>query len=439
MTKEEKYTLARWAVKHATENGAQQAKASIYESVNSSVEVREEKIDKLEQSTQNGMTIYLFVDQKYSAHSTNRLNNREELALFIEKAIEGTRFLAEDEFRSLPETDLYFKGEVKDLGTFDESFLDIDPQEKIKAAFNVEKEVLGTDERIISVSASYYDGMSSAVMVTSNGFEGDRESTYFGLNAQVSVDGGDSRPESYWSESAIGFDELIKKGIGKKALSRGLDKIGQVKISTEKMPMVVENRLVSRLLSPVISALNGSAIQQKNSFLVDKIGEKIGSGKFSLIDDPTIHGGRSSKQFDSEGLVLKKRTVIDKGVLKSYYIDTYYGKKLEMEPTTGSTTNLVLEPGSKGIEEMLASLDKGVLVTGFNGGNTNGSTGDFSYGIEGFLIEKGKKVKPVSEMNITGNIIDLLMNLAETGDDVLTNSSWRMPSVRFDNVAFSGL
>ena len=439
MTKEEKYKLAKWAIEHALANGAQQAKVSIYDSQNSSVEVREEKIDKLEQSTQSGLSIELYVDKKYSSLSTNRLNKKEELARFIEEGIAGTKYLSEDEFRTLPDPSLYYKGEMKDLGTFDPGFLSVDPQEKIQNAFKIEKEVLGQDERIISVTASYYDGMSGSVMVTSNGFEGDTAHTYYGLNASVSVKGGDARPESYWNESAIFHGDLKAEGIGDKALQRALKKIGQTKIESGKMPMILENRLASQSLSPLISAINGSAIQQKNSFLVDKMGEKIGSNLLTLVDDPFIVSGRGSRLFDNEGLALKKRTIFEKGVLKSYNINTYYGKKLKMDPTSGSTTNLVITPGKRSIEEMIATLDRGILIAGFNGGNTNGSTGDFSYGIDGFLIEKGKIVKPVSEMNITGNMKQLWANLVEVGSDVYKNSSWRMPSLMFKDVDFSGI
>src|SRR5680860_470469 len=177
MTKEEKYILAKWAMNHALENGAQQASVSIANSQSSSVEVRDEKIDKLEQAIQSGLSIRLFVDSKYSVHSTNRLK-KEDLARFIEEAIEGTKYLSEDEFRSLPEPELYFKGEEKDLNTLDSDFDKVDPQEKINLAFAAEKEALGKDERIISVSAGYFDGLNERVMITSNGFEGDTANSY---------------------------------------------------------------------------------------------------------------------------------------------------------------------------------------------------------------------------------------------------------------------
>lgn len=438
MTKEEKYTLANWAMNHALENGAQQVSVSISNSKSSSVEVRDQKIDKLEQAIQSNLSIRLFVDGKYSTHSTSRLKE-EDLAHFIEEAIEATRFLAEDEFRTLPDPELYYKGNGPQLNMLDKNFEAVQPQQKIDLAMEAEKEALGKDERIISVSSSYYDSMHERVMVTSNGFKGDTANSVFAINTEVSVKGGDARPEANWNESSITYSDLKKSGTGKIAMEKALKKIGQQKIKSGTMSMIVENRQVGRIFGPLINALNGSQIQQKNSFLIDKMGEKVVSEKLTLSDDPFILGGRGSRLFDGEGLATKKRLVFDKGVLKNYYIDTYYGKKLEMEPTSGSTTNLVFETGSKELDGLVASVKKGILVTGFNGGNSNGSTGDFSYGIDGFLIENGKIVQPVSEMNITGNMLTLWSNIGEIGKDVNENSSWRTPSIVFEGVDFSGL
>jgi PmbA protein len=143
--------------------------------------------------------------------------------------------------------------------------------------------------------------------------------------------------------------------------------------------------------------------------------------------------------FDGEGLATKKRSVFEKGVLKTYYIDTYYGKKLEMDPTSGGTTNLVFETGDKDLQGLIGIVKKGILVTGFNGGNSNGSTGDFSFGIEGFLVENGAIVQPVSEMNITGNMKQLWSNVGEIGNDINDSSAWLTPSIVFEDVDFSGI
>jgi PmbA protein len=439
MTKDEKYSIAKWAMEHAIQNGAQQARVSIYNNNSSQIEVRDEKIDKLQESNRNGMQINLYVDNKYSSISTNRLNNKEELGKFIEEGIAGTRYLAEDEFRMLPDPELYYIGGGPELKTVDKNFNSVDPTQKVNDAFALEKEVLGSDDRIISATASYRDGLSGSVMVASNGFEGDSENSYYSLTASVSVTDGEARPQGYWGESAIFSSELVRKDIGKKALKRAIDRLGQEKIGSGKMPMIVENKQAGQSLRPLISALNGYAIQQRQSFLIDMIGEKIGSDLMTITDDPFIVSGRGSRLFDGEGIATKKRTVFENGVLKTYFIDTYYGKKLGVEPNSGGTTNMVFKPGEKDLEGLLADISRGILVTGFNGGNSNPVTGDFSYGIEGFLVEKGELVKPVAEMNITGNFKDLWKNLVAVGSDVDTTRSWRLPSLVFDNVDFSGV
>jgi PmbA protein len=203
--------------------------------------------------------------------------------------------------------------------------------------------------------------------------------------------------------------------------------------------MVVENKQIGRIFGPLISALNGAAIQQKNSFLIDKLNQKVVSEKLTITDDPFIVSGRGSRLFDSEGLATKKRPVFEKGVLKTYFIDTYYGKKLQMDPTGGSTTNIVFETGNKDLQALVSTVKRGILVTGFNGGNSNGTTGDFSFGIEGFLIENGTLGQPVSEMNITGNMKDLWSNIGEIGSDVNVTSSLLTPSIVFEGVDFSGI
>lgn len=112
---------------------------------------------------------------------------------------------------------------------------------------------------------------------------------------------------------------------------------------------------------------------------------------------------------------------------------------MNMPPTISSPSVLVMKPGNKNLEQLIAAVDHGILVTAYNGGNCNSTTGDFSYGVEGFLIEKGKLTQPISEMNVTGNMITLWASLTEIGNDPRLTSSWRIPSLVFDQVDFSGL
>jgi PmbA protein len=84
-------------------------------------------------------------------------------------------------------------------------------------------------------------------------------------------------------------------------------------------------------------------------------------------------------------------------------------------------------------------VDRGIWVTGFNGGNSNSSTGAFSFGVEGFLIEHGEATQPINEMNITGNLLTLWQNVIEIGNDPRLTTANRIPSILFDAVSFSGI
>lgn len=438
MTTNEKYDIADLVIKHALKNGATQVAVSIGDSSSRHVEIREKKIDRLQESISNGLSLSLYVDKKYSSHSTNHLK-KEELLKFVEGAIASTRYLAEDEFRYLPDKELYYKGDGTDLKILDPSINSLDAKAKIDLARQAESEIFGSDPRIISISTSYDDSVSNDILVTSNGFRGENGSSSVGISASVSIKGTVGRPSDYWGEYSIFFDSLIKTGIGKKALERTIRKLDPKKIASGKYTMIVDNLNGGNLLGPFISAMNGSSMYQKNSFLIGKLNTKVASNKLTIIDDPSMLSAFGSKHFDSEGLNAVKRSIIEEGILKDYYIGTYYGRKLGMKPTSASTSNVVFKTGDKDLDGLVKSVNKGVLVTGFNGGNCNGSTGDFSYGIEGFLVEKGEIVHPVNEMNISGNMVDFWNTLMELGNDPYKYSSFMTPSMVFDKTDFSGL
>ena len=431
--------LAKWAMKYALSKGCSDARVSVYSRTGDSFEYRDTQLDRLEQSTESGMSIQLFVDGRYASYSTNRLD-KKELERYIVNSVEATRFLARDEFRKLPQPARYYKGDGKGLDIYDNNVEKVSVDDKLELIKNTAAEVYGSDSRLVSVVAGYEDGKSSTYMVTSNGFEGEADATYFGLSASTSMKGeGDARPSDYWYDISVFWDRLQKQDIGRTAYDRTVRKLGQEKIKSGVYRMLIDNTRSYNLLSPVLTALTGGNIQQKNSFLIDKIGELVASEKFTLIDDPHVPQARGARWFDGEGAATVKRTVIDRGVLRTYYIDTYYGGKLDVEPTVQSPSILTCEHGKKDFAGLLAAMDRGIWVTGFNGGNSNSTTGDFSFGVEGFLVENGKAIKPVHEMNITGNLITLWKNLSEVGNDPLLITSQRIPSILFDKVSFSGL
>ena len=203
--------------------------------------------------------------------------------------------------------------------------------------------------------------------------------------------------------------------------------------------MVVDHRASGRLVSYLIGPLSAGNLQQKRSYLEGKLGTQIGSPLLTFSDEPLIPKGFGSRLFDGEGIAARTLPLFQGGVLKSYFVDSYYGRKLKMAPTTAGASNLEWKLGSRTRAEILASLTDAILVTGFLGGNSNGTTGDFSLGVQGFRVRSGQMAEPVGEMNISGNHLELWKHLVAVGDDPYPYSSLRTPTLVFEGVQFAGI
>jgi len=440
MTKKERLQLAEWAKDFALKQGADEISVGVSKSRNIEIGCRERKLENLKESTQNSMALDIYINNRYSSHSTNDLR-KDALKKFIEGAIASTKYLSEDPYRSLPDPKFYPKGELPELDILDENYEKIDSAQRVKMAEKIEAAALEKSDKLISVTSGYNDSFSETVRVTSNGFSGETTQTVFSAGAEATVrDQNGGRPQDwYWASTLFQQDLPAPEKLGERAVEKALQKIGQKKIESGQYTMLVDNRSSSRLLGIFQGPMSGRALQQKSSYLDGMLNKKIASDKLTVIDDPFVKKGLGSRHFDGDCLATKRRVLIDKGVLKYFLIDDYYGKKLGMEPTSGSPSNLLFEYGHRSLEEMQKDIKKGILVTGFIGGNSNSTTGDFSFGIVGQLIENGKIVQAVNEMNISGNAKDLWNKLVEMGNDPYPYSSWQRPSMMFEEIHFSGI
>jgi PmbA protein len=432
--------LAKWAVSYAMKNGADDVSVDTSKQRSVDVQFRDRKMDQLNESTQYSLSLSIYAKGKYSSHSTNDLR-KDDLGKFIDEAIAMTKYLSEDEHRRLPDPKYYEGRKNIDLNIYDPYYESVTSEQRVKTARDIEDHILGLSDKIITCTSYAGDSYAESVKVHSNGFEGERKSSSFYSGVEATIDDGNGGRPNDWDYISTRFHRDLPsiESHGKAAIDRVLAKIGQAKMKSGVYDMVVENRAANRLISPLYNPMQARLIQRKNSFLEGKLGEKIASDKVTLIDDPFIVSGLGSRLYDGEGMTTKKRVMIDKGVLKSYYVDCYYGNKLGWEPTISSSTNMVIEPGNKSMDELVKSVKKGILVTSFIGGNSNSTTGDFSTGIIGLYIEDGKIVKPVNEMNVSGNLTEFWNQLAEFGNDPYLSSSWRRPSMYFKDIQFSGI
>jgi len=437
----ELYDLAAWSLKTATSAGADECRVRIQRTRFVEISYRERKPESVKEASERSLTIELFVNRRYTSQSTSDLR-KETLKDFISNAVAATKLLAGDPYRSLPDPK-YYKGRPKvDLQIVDPGHKRFSPEKRHAMVKAIEQSSLTKgSEKVISVTASEYDEHVESVELSSNGFEGCHESTVYWAGAMVTVqDEGDRRPTGYHFVGSVSRDGLpSEKEIGEVAAQRALDLLGSKKIETQTLPVIIENRNVPRFLRGLLAAMNGRNIQQKQSFLTDKKGRKIASEHLTLIDDPLVVGGLGSKLFDGDGFAAKKRVMIESGVLKEFYIDWYYSRKLGCEPTTAGDSNLIIPPGKRSVKEIMEDLGRGILITGFIGGNSNSTTGDASIGITGKLFDKGKPVQAVAEMNIAGNHLEFWHKLSEVASDPWIYSSQRTPSLVFTDIVVAGV
>jgi PmbA protein len=440
--REDLLEVTRSAAALAKRKGASDAAAGAYHARHVEVVWRDGRVDKVSEATTRGLGLDLYVEGRYASVSTNDLRP-DALEQFVERAVRLARTLTPDPHRRLPDPERYAGQAKLDLELEDPSYDGLDAAARRDAARRIEaaaREAAGGG-RILSVSTSASDTRSESALVHTNGFEGRRRGTDFWIGAEVTVQDPDGRrPEEYAASgnrfrAALDAPELV----GRRAAERATSRIGAKKGDSAILPMVVENRAAGRLVGYLLGPLSAASLQQKRSYLEGKLGERVGSPRLDVRDEPHVPRGFGSRLYDGEGMAARPFAVFEGGVLRSYYVDGYYGRKLGIPPTTGRSSNLAWALGDRSPERLLSDVGEGVLVTGFLGGNSNATTGDFSLGVRGFRIRKGALAEPVGEMNVSGNHLELWNRLAAVGDDPYRNSAMRTPALVFEGVQFAGL
>jgi PmbA protein len=432
---------ARSCIASARQHGARECAVRVYRVRDVSVQWRDSRLEKVEEATTRGVGLQLYVDGRYASVSTSDLR-REALDRFIADSVAMTRALAADPFRSLPDPALYQGQPQVELLIEDPLYATVTPEQRRRHAREMEEAARAVKggAAILSVTTGFSDNRSEVLRVHSNGFEGTRVDTSFWASAQVSVKDQDGRrPEDYAFAGVRFKGELpAVADIGREAAERALGRLGSRKGDSAVLTMAVDNRAAGPMLGFLVGPLQGQALQQKRSFLEGKLGTQVGAPLLTIEDDPLLAKGFGSRLFDGEGIAARRRPLFEAGVLRSFYIDTYYGKKLAMEPTTGSPSNVVVRPGDRPQSRLLGDMKEGILVTGFLGGNSNGTTGDFSLGVQGFRVRGGQLAEPVAEMNISGNHLEFWKRLVAVGNDPFPYSALRVPTLVFEGVQFAG-
>jgi PmbA protein len=439
-TPEKLLELAESVMKKAQAAGADEVTVAVSRGSQVSIERRGGKVEQATESTTRGLVLSVLSDDRFSSNSTSDLRP-EALEAFIARSVASTRYLEPDPARRLPDAELCGRGVSEEtLDQDDPAWASRTAEERAEQAEAIERlllELPRTDR--ISCSSYVGDGRAESVRVMSNGFQGIEAGAWFAAGGDMTLEEGDRRPESGAWYAARHLADLPRvEFIAEEIERRVAERLGSQAAPSGTYPMVLANRSAGKVLGVLGGPMAGGSLHEHRSCLEGKLGERIGSELFTLVDDPTIPRGLGSRPWDGDALVARPRTLIEKGVLKQYNIGVYYGRKLGMEPTSGGRSNWVVPPGDVPLAELLKAYPKAILVTGFLGGNSNGATGDFSFGIRGTLLENGEPAGALSEMNVTGNVTDIFQRLVAVGDDPWEWSSVRSPTLIFDDVQFSG-
>lgn len=440
---------AKHLLKTAKAQGATEGDVLVVEGDSFSAQVRLDEVEKISSARGKSLGLRLFFGKRSAITSTSDLS-QASLDQLVSDTCELAQIAEEDALSGLPAAEDYATT-FPELDLVDAEIDRMSIDEKIEIAKKTERAALAKDPRLDnSEGADFSHSYNEMLYVASNGFAGCNRGSWVSLSVSPIARENGGMQRDYWYSSKRKLRDLESaEFIGQKAAKRTLRRLGARKVATQTAPVVFEPEIAASLLGHIASALSGYALYKKASFLTDRLGQQVTSEIVSIVDDPTLPRGLGSRPFDGEGLPSYKKEIVEKGVLKSYLLDTYSGKKLGM-PSTGhavrgtgggpgvGVSNFLMAPGQLTQEEIIASVQSGLLVTELIGFGVNLITGDYSRGAAGIWIENGELAYPVEELTIAGNLKDMFKEIELLGNDVDLTRKVAAPTLKISKMMIAG-
>ncbi len=441
--------LARDVTRRALEAGATDAECTIAEGDEFSANVRLREVENLKEAGSRGTGLRILIGKRTGASYTSDLSP-DGIAHLVKSAIELADITTEDPHAGLPDPE-ELGSLAGDLGLYSPDVEGLSTEIKIASAKQAEEAALSADPRIFNSEGASFDSYTGRhVFANSRGFAGGYRTSYCSLSTvPVARDGG-SMERDYWYTMARDFAGLEPADVvGRIAAARAVRRLNPVKVETQKVPVVFEPRTARSLLDSIYEAVHGTSIYRHESFLAGKLGEKVASELLTVVDDGTIRGLFGTSPFDDEGVPSRRTVVIDRGVLKSYLLNTYAARKLGMK-TTGNASrgltgnagighgNFFIEKSVQTPEQIIASIPNGFYVTELMGFGVNIVTGDYSRGAAGLWIRNGELAFAVSEVTIAGNLKEMLAGIEAIGSDLEFRGSVAAPTLKIGEMTVGG-
>jgi PmbA protein len=434
-------------IDYAKQAGADASEASLAVRESISAEVRMGELEGMEREEARSVALRAFIGKQQAAASSTDLSTKG-LRDLAERTVAMAKAAPEDKFAGLLDARYHARGAAPDLEQSDSARPS--PEQLLDLAKRCEAASLAIPGIANSGGGGASSEHSTFVYATSTGFEASEAGTSYSLGTQPVAEKDDEMERDYeWRTKRFFADLPSPEEIGRIAGERTARRIGAKKIASQKAPVIFENRLAGRIISPFFSAISGSSVARGVSFLKDKMGQQIFADGFRIYEDPFVKRGPGSRWFDGEGSAVAPATLIDDGVLTMWLLNSSAARQLGLEPNGHAsaghggppgigTANLFVKPGTEDLPTMMKNAGEGLFVTDMFSPSLNMNTADWSVGVAGYWFENGEVVHPVSEITVAGNLLDIFKRL-RCGADADNRGSLEIASLIVDDLAIGGV
>ncbi len=430
--------LAADIIRYARQQGASASATEVSEGFGQTVTVRQGAVETIEYNRDKGMSVSVYIGQRRGNASSTDFS-KKAVHDTVDAALNIARYTAEDDCAGLPDAD-QLATEFPDLDLYHPWKINV--EQAIALACECEQAAFRTDKRINnSEGATVNVNEGRFVQANSLGFVGGYPSSRHSVSCLVIAGKGADMQRDYWYGSARDAREILKvEEIGRIAAERTVRRLNARKLDTMQCPVLFEAPVASGLFGHFVGAVSGSSLYRKSSFLLDQLDKPVFSGNIRIDDVPDIPRGLGSSAFDNEGVRTRRRSIVEEGVLRGYFLGSYSARKLGMQTTgnAGGTHNLIVQSGKLDFNGLLREMQRGLLVTELLGHGVNPVTGDYSRGAAGFWVEHGEIQYPVEEITIAGNLKDMYKHIVAVGNDVLVQGPRQCGSVLIENMTVAG-
>ena len=412
-----------------------------------SIEVADSVVETLKEAEETGLGIRLINEGKLGFAYTSDLS-AEAILEAVNDAYNITAFTSADKYNRIPGGPY----EYQPMELYDEQIKRASVEAKIELARQVEKAAREADSRIsIIETAGYEDTEYISLIMNTNGLYASGQGNFSGMYISLVAEEKGDAQNGFAMRLQKWFKDLEPQEVGREAALKAVRSLNARTIKSAHLPCIMEPYVVTQFLGILAQMVDAETVQKGKSLFAGKIGQKIASPLFTLVDDSTWLDGVGSFPFDGEGVPAQRNLVVKEGILQTYLYDTYTAAKdgvsstgnaqrgsFRSLPTVG-TSNFMISAGDNSLESLVAEIDKGFYITDVMGMHTaNPISGDFSVGAAGIMIENGYLTYAVRGVTIAGNIIDFLQDIDAVGNDLRFYGSKAAPTIRLKSLSIAG-